>query len=266
MAGSTPFECEADHEHSTENVSVLRVNLSTDGDAHEWLASYSNSTNTSWIVDWRSANARRMVFHQKWVCHRSSRHKTTGRHSTGCPAFVDIKVKKVSRDTKRHDPFLKRATPLAAVVKLGQHHNHSLDDAEAKRLLRSTPDTRALFLGYFRDGLTVAKAVALHREKLSAEDNALERLASNALNPNPNVVYHWYKLWRKQLSSEQDPTVKLDEKAASYLRLANMRNPRKKGRGQGTPVNKTRKEPHRAKIRPWRSYRETQRKMKNVLA
>ncbi|KAM7313218.1 uncharacterized protein ISCGN_003099 [Ixodes scapularis] len=219
MAGSTPFECEADHEHSTENVSVLRVNLSTDGDAHEWLASYSNSTNTSWIVDWRSANARRMVFHQKWVCHRSSRYKTTGRHSTGCPAFVDIKVKKVSRDTKRRDPFLKRATPLAAVVKLGQHHNHSLDDAEAKRLLRSTPDTRALFLGYFRDGLTVAKAMALHREKLSAEDNALERLASNALNPNSNVVYHWYKLWRKQLSSEQDPTVKLDEKAASYLRL-----------------------------------------------
>ncbi|KAM7313219.1 hypothetical protein ISCGN_003100, partial [Ixodes scapularis] len=45
----------------------------------------------------------------------------------------------------------------------------------------------------------------------------------------------------------------------------NMRHPRKKGRGQGTPVNKTRKEPHRAEIRPRRSCRETQRKMENEL-
>ncbi|CAN7984532.1 unnamed protein product, partial [Ixodes hexagonus] len=159
----------------------------------------------------------RVVFHQKWLCQRSKRNKTASRLCTNCRAYVDIKIKKLTRATKRNDPFLKRDVPLAAVVRLAENHNHCLDDVEDLRLLRTTPATRALFYGYFRDGLTPAKAIVLHRERLSSEDDASARLASGAINPSGRTVQHWYEVWRKRLSGELDPTAKLDEAAPSYL-------------------------------------------------
>ncbi|KAH7976568.1 hypothetical protein HPB52_016231 [Rhipicephalus sanguineus] len=41
------------------NVKCLRVDLCTDGDAHEWIASYSRKTNTTWIVDRETRNPKR---------------------------------------------------------------------------------------------------------------------------------------------------------------------------------------------------------------
>lgn len=43
------------------NVKCLRVDLCTDGDAHEWIASYSRKTNTTWIVDRETRNPKRQV-------------------------------------------------------------------------------------------------------------------------------------------------------------------------------------------------------------
>ncbi|KAH7982792.1 hypothetical protein HPB52_007160 [Rhipicephalus sanguineus] len=40
------------------NVKCLRVDLCTDGDAHEWIASYSWKTNTTWIVDRETRNPK----------------------------------------------------------------------------------------------------------------------------------------------------------------------------------------------------------------
>ncbi|KAG0413810.1 hypothetical protein HPB47_009022 [Ixodes persulcatus] len=93
-----------------------------------------------------------MVFHQKWRCQHSSVGKTAGRHATNCPSFVDIKIKKINKNTKKNDAFLKKAVPLAAVIKLREDHNHNPGCADELRLLKSTADTRALFHGYFRVG------------------------------------------------------------------------------------------------------------------
>ncbi|KAH7942770.1 hypothetical protein HPB52_001124 [Rhipicephalus sanguineus] len=41
------------------NVKCLRVDLCTDGDAREWIASYSRKTNTTWIVDRETRNPKR---------------------------------------------------------------------------------------------------------------------------------------------------------------------------------------------------------------
>uniref|UniRef100_A0A6M2E0T3 Uncharacterized protein n=1 Tax=Amblyomma tuberculatum TaxID=48802 RepID=A0A6M2E0T3_9ACAR len=99
-----------------------------------------------------------MAFHKKWRCQHSTKNKITGQTATNCPAFVDIKVKNITRDTRKRDPFLKRATPLRATMKVRDDHNHALDSADGLRLLRTTADTRALFHSYF--------LMALHQHKL----------------------------------------------------------------------------------------------------
>ncbi|KAM7307918.1 uncharacterized protein ISCGN_011554 [Ixodes scapularis] len=214
MAGL--FQCEL--EGSENNVTILRANLTSDGDAYEWITSYGNATNTSWIFDWRIADPQRMVFHQKWRCQQSSVGKTAGRHATNCPAFVDIKIKKINKNTKKNDAFLKKAVPLAAVIKLREDHSHNPGCADELRLLKSTADTRALFHGYFKNGLTPAEAMCRHQEKLAATNASMEHLASGAQNPCARTVYHWYSSWRVEPYGEPvDPIKKLGEKAATHL-------------------------------------------------
>ncbi|KAH6933180.1 hypothetical protein HPB50_012788 [Hyalomma asiaticum] len=56
------FTCELDASSSCpSNVKCLRVDLCTDGDAHEWITSYSRTTNTTWIVDRETQNPKRHV-------------------------------------------------------------------------------------------------------------------------------------------------------------------------------------------------------------
>ncbi|KAG0444722.1 hypothetical protein HPB47_013458 [Ixodes persulcatus] len=220
MAGSEIFTSEVDTENCVENIDVLRVALSSDGDAYQWLESYRQATDTSWIVDWELPNPTRVVFHKKWRCQHSNLNKTVGLHSTDCPAFVDIKIKKITKDTKKRDPFLKRALPLPAVIRLREEHNHVLNCADGLRFLRSTPDTRACFYNYFKDGLTPAEAIALHAQKLAAQDHTAELLASGAVNPCGNTVYHWFRVWRKNAfgGDAVDPLMKLAEKESTYLK------------------------------------------------
>ncbi|KAM7301395.1 uncharacterized protein ISCGN_016914 [Ixodes scapularis] len=220
MAGSEIFTCEVDTENCVENIDVLRVALSSDGDAYQWLESYRQATDTSWIVDWELPNPTRVVFHKKWRCQHSNLNKTVGSRSTDCPAFVDIKIKKVTKDTKKRDPFLKRVLPLPAVIRLREEHNHVLNCADGLRFLRSTPDTRACFYNYFKDGLTPAEAIALHAQKLAAQEHTAELLASGAVNPCGNTVYHWFRVWRKNAfgGDAVDPLMKLAEKEPTYLK------------------------------------------------
>lgn len=122
----------------------------------------------------------------------------------------------MTKDTKKHDPFLRKAVPLPAVIKVRDDHNHCTDCADGLCLLRSTPDTRALFYGYFDDGLSPAEAIALHQQKL--EDDGLTKLASGAVNPTANTVYYWFWVWRDEhFGSTVDPLTKLTEKAPAYL-------------------------------------------------
>ncbi|XP_065306334.1 uncharacterized protein [Dermacentor albipictus] len=218
MAGTKTFTCELDaSSNCPASVVWLRVDLCTAEDAYEWIASYSRTTNTTWIVDWEVRNPKRMVFHKKWRCQHSNLNKTAGLKSTNCSAFVDIKIKAVTKQTQRNDSFLKREHPLCAIVKLKEDHNHELSCADGLRLLRSSADTRATFHSYFKDGLAPAESLQLHQQKLAVEDDGVQQLANGALNPSANTVYHWFRMWRKDnYGDELDPLSKLEEKAPLY--------------------------------------------------
>ncbi|XP_049272631.1 uncharacterized protein LOC119397714 [Rhipicephalus sanguineus] len=211
------FASELDAAASNEDVDVLRVALGTDGDAYAWLTEYSEATKTSWIVDWEIADPKRFVFHKKWRCQHSSINKTVGRNSTNCPAFVDVKIKKVTKHTKRNDAFLRRDVPLTALIKLNENHNHVLDCAHGLHLLKSTADTRATFVQYFRNGLGPAAALDFHRSKLGNQENGARLLANSSYNPRPGTLYHWFRIWRKTNHGDNtDPLTKLAEKMPAY--------------------------------------------------
>lgn len=126
----------------------------------------------------------RMVFHKTWRCQHHQRNKTAGRYATGCPAKIDVKIKKVNCDTQRNDSFLKRSVPLPAVIKIfNAEHNHSTECADALRLLKSSRETRATFYGYFEDGMTAAEARQFHESRLLVKENGPLQLANSSLNP-----------------------------------------------------------------------------------
>ncbi|KAH7979749.1 hypothetical protein HPB49_010808 [Dermacentor silvarum] len=209
MAGARTFTCELDASSKCpESVKCLRADLCTAEDAYEWISSYSQTTNTTWIVDWEVRNPKRMVFHKKWRCEHSNLNKTAGLKSTNCPAFVDIKIKALKED-----------------------HNHELNCADGLRLLRSSADTRATFHSYFKDGLAPAESLQLHQQKLAVEDDGVQQLANGALIPSANTVYHWFRMWRKDhYGDEVDPLSKLEEKAPLYHQNAYLTKPKPRPR------------------------------------
>ncbi|KAL3203737.1 hypothetical protein MRX96_041754 [Rhipicephalus microplus] len=53
--------------------------------------------------------------------------------------------------------------------------------------------------------------------KLVAEDDSVRMLANGALNPSPNTLYYWFKVWRKDHYGDTvDPLSKLHKKAPLY--------------------------------------------------
>ncbi|XP_077563883.1 uncharacterized protein LOC144179383 [Haemaphysalis longicornis] len=58
-----------------------------------------------------------------------------------CYAFVDVKIKKVTKATQQNDPFLNWPVSLTAVIRMHEVLNHGLDCADGLRLLKPTSDT-----------------------------------------------------------------------------------------------------------------------------
>ncbi|XP_077544680.1 uncharacterized protein LOC144157796 [Haemaphysalis longicornis] len=202
---------------TASGVRVLRSNLTDSNAADEWVKQYGASTNTAWIVHTVRSKCTRMVFHKVWVCQHNERNKTSEKRSTRCPAKLDIKIKKVNRDTKKNDAFLCREVPLQAVIKLVSQHNHSTESADALRMLRPSCETKAGFVQYFEEGLGPAEALRRHERNLAAMDRGVQLRANGMLNPAYRVVGHWHKHWvQAKYGRLSNPVAKLQEKMAQY--------------------------------------------------
>jgi len=161
-----------------------------------------------------------MVLHKSWLCHHSFKNKihfTEPTKGTGCKASVDIKVKKVNRNTKKNDHYLKLSPPLAAVIKIDLQHNHTTDSADALRCLKLNDEVVAEFHQYFSDGLLPGAAIRLHEDKLVTGDGGYQVLADGSVNPADRTVYHLYEQWRKaNLGSQTSPLEMLKSKLQLY--------------------------------------------------
>jgi len=112
----------------------------------------------------------RTVLHRSWLCQHSWKNKAcSGKQAskgTGCTASVDIKIKKVNRNTKKNDEFLRRSPPLAAVIKVSLEHNHSTESADALRYVQLSDEVTDEFQQYFDSGLQPGAAIHLHEDKI----------------------------------------------------------------------------------------------------
>ncbi|XP_042142631.1 uncharacterized protein LOC8033024 [Ixodes scapularis] len=211
------MESVTDDKSPSSEVEILRANLSDDVAAGQWVEDYGLRTNTSWIVDFIKSTYRcqRMVFHKTWRCSQRKRSKVRGNPGADCPAKIDIKIKKITKNTKKTDPLLRGDMPLPAVIKLihQEGHTHSTDPADAPRRLRPLTETKRTFQDYFHNGMCPAEAIRLHESKLLVQEGGYALLANGAVNPLPSSVYYWFRLWRDQcLSKDVDPLKKLLQK------------------------------------------------------
>ncbi|CAN8026131.1 unnamed protein product [Ixodes persulcatus] len=215
------MESVKDNKSPSSEVEILRANLPDDVAAGRWVEDYGLRTNTSWIVDFIKSTYRcqRMVFHKTWRCSQRKRSKVRGNPGADCPAKIDIKIKKITKSTKKKDPLLRGDTPLPAVIKLihQEGHTHSTDPADAPRRLRPSPETKHTFRDYFDNGMGPAEAIRQHESKLLVQDGGYALLANGAVNPLPSSVYYWFRLWRDQrLGKDVDPSNKLQEMTPAY--------------------------------------------------
>lgn len=158
-----------------------------------------------------------MVFHKVWVCQHHQRNKRSSKRSTQCQAKLDIKIKKLNRDTKKNNPFLRREVPLQAIIKIGPQHNHSTESADALRMLRPSCSTKAAFEAYFEEGRGPADALRHHEHRLAAVDEGVQLRANGMLNPAYRIVCHWHKDWAESKYGQLgNPVAKLQEMMPQY--------------------------------------------------
>ncbi|KAM7310804.1 hypothetical protein ISCGN_007712 [Ixodes scapularis] len=55
-----------------------------------------------------------MVFHMVWRCQHQKRKKVSDRRNAACMAMLDVKLNKLTKDTKKNDAYLRRDVPLVA--------------------------------------------------------------------------------------------------------------------------------------------------------
>nr|CAD7460604.1 unnamed protein product [Timema tahoe] len=165
------------------------------------------------------------VLKKSWSCQHSKKNKTelgeekyyTGRN-TCCKAKIQIKIKKVNRNTKKNDHFLRREVPLPAVITICSDHNHSTECVDALRLLRPTDEAKQRYMGYFDSGMSPSEARQLHRSKILVGDEPYITLANGSKNPPPvRTIYAWHKQWRKlNYGNQSNPLEKIRDNISAY--------------------------------------------------
>lgn len=166
-----------------------------------------------------------MVARKTWVCHFSNKNKIEGsKRNTRCGASIDIKIKKLNRDTIKNDKYLAQNPPLQAVITLKTAHNHNNYTFDAMKYLRATKQVAEQYRQYFEDGNGVAASMRLFEDKLQInEDEETDSVAPEVLvgvsshNPLQVTVAHWYRLWKeKNYGMDIDPLTKLEGKLDSF--------------------------------------------------
>lgn len=117
---------------------VLRVKLpgKSDDDSssddfnircNQWIKAFSSLTKTQWVVKLTLPKLQKLLFRKKYVCHHSnfnkvSEHKrkreSTRKKDKECEAFIDMKIKKINRNTIRNDVLLKKGLSAEITVSL----------------------------------------------------------------------------------------------------------------------------------------------------
>lgn len=171
------------------------------GFSTDFIQKFSTFTNTNWIVRSTFPKLQRLAYRKLFVCQHSSFNKKKENQNRvrarACDASIDIKAKKVNRNTCRYDADLKDGFTL--LLKVDFSHSHLIHVAEAYSYLRSDNETDDCFRQYFEAGMSPASAQTFHEMKLLEQHGkeSAAYLANAQLNSSENHIYYLYKTWRK---------------------------------------------------------------------
>ncbi|KAK3923362.1 Protein N-lysine methyltransferase METTL21A [Frankliniella fusca] len=215
------YVVEKDEKSSTEERIVLRANFTSKEEVEDWLCLYKASTSTEWIVKDEPQHLKKLVFHKYWMCQLNKLNKSkNSMRNKGCSARLDIKIKKINKDTVKNDKvYLKRDVPLPAVITISKHNHKTTGCFETLKYLRVSKDTKEKFNEYFAEGLSAGAAYRINDLSLKLAKNGGEIRANSAVNPTPRMVQYLFEKWRNSEYGESwgcDPFPKLREKIPLY--------------------------------------------------
>ncbi|KAE8743392.1 hypothetical protein FOCC_FOCC010997 [Frankliniella occidentalis] len=182
-----------------ENEAVYRVAVEKKEDIDLWLRDYSKRTFTEWVVKQTFPRADRVAYHKQYLCAFSKKNKIRlegeSYRNYNCTAKLDIKIKKLTKDTKKKDPYLRGQTPFCGVVTVTDIHNHHKNVSSITQFFRPEEKLRAQFETYFQEGTSPAAALSLHESKLLGQPNGLRLLADSHYMPQSTSVYWWHRVF-----------------------------------------------------------------------
>ncbi|KAE8741224.1 hypothetical protein FOCC_FOCC013258 [Frankliniella occidentalis] len=203
------FTTVLDRENSIKDEkSVFRAAIHSEQDAGRWLEEYSKTSRSEWIVkDTFPHHSRakikspiyRLVYRKLYVCTFANKNKHLAEGSKrnwNCKAQLDIRIKLLTKETKKRDDFLKQEDPLQGIITVSHTHSHNTETFTAWRCLRAGNDLRQKFMEYYAEGSSPAAALALHAGNLELLDDSKEKLGDSHYMPLKQTAYYWHRLFR----------------------------------------------------------------------
>lgn len=166
-------------------------------------------------------SSSRLVYRKSFCCNFSSKNKTLkegeGRRNFNCQAKLDIKIKMVTKDTKKKDKMLRGTLPLQGVITVSKVHSHNIRTFSALRCMRAGSDLQQTFFTYFSEGSSPAQALLRHSDEIRCEEGGEEKLGDGHYMPLPQTVYYWNRLYRELNYGPPDaPLETLKQKIGMY--------------------------------------------------
>lgn len=178
-------------------------------DCKHFITYLSSITRTRWIVKSKPLT-KRFKFSKTYICQQSSQGKKDMAQNHACRAFVDLKYKKINKDTIRNDKNLKDG--LNIVIKINFTHSHENEMAKTNNSLRCHMDTMLKFFEYFNQGMS--PPVAKRYNELSIidlEENLSFKSHENTqINPTLRQIKYMYYQWRRENYSVRSKTDMID--------------------------------------------------------
>lgn len=171
---------------------LLRSDIKDMTEAAMFVDAYGAVINARFTLPTPGVLLKRPGCRRRWICQ----HRTVK-----CSAKVYVLIKKVNKQNKIKDAFLRRNPPFLAVIIIKSSHNHPLVTlSSSTKTLKINDGVKECFYEYFKRGFYGPQAKYLHESNLRKQKFfALDDTSMNPSIPAINSLYsHWVKILQEK--------------------------------------------------------------------
>ncbi|XP_071949605.1 uncharacterized protein [Antedon mediterranea] len=222
----TVSKCEiCDDEEEERDVIYEKLELTTEEDVQKWLEAFQRSSSLTWRKSKTYPNSGRYnTYRVDMRCQhntRSSKPKPgKGTKNTGCPATMNLVLKRSITNSKTQDQHVKHG--LLFNVRLKNEHNHRITCADALRRRDVSEDSIAKLRDLFEHGHSPSSALETIKHDLAEEhgEQYVYVCADRFMCPDLQFCYRsYYKTFQKVYGASSGELMYVDlEKRVLYMR------------------------------------------------